>query len=98
MIPILYNKQGTTKLATLNDFVNWFVNNPIKTFNLKERKVEVGYVADLAILDIKNKRKYSEEEIVSLSKNTPYIGMELLGFPRFTLIDGKIVWRDKHEM
>ena len=98
MLPLIYTNFIETKLATLNDFVDWFVNNPIKTFNLKERKVEVGYVADLAILDIKNKRKYSEEEIVSLSKNTPYIGMELLGFPRFTLIDGKIVWRDKHEM
>ena len=64
---------------------------------IKDRKVEKGYVADLAILDIKNKRKYTKEEILSLSKNTPYIGMEMIGFPRYTLVNGKIVWRDENE-
>ena len=39
----------------------------------------------------------AKEEILSLSKNTPYIGMELTGFPRYTLVNGKIVWRDKYE-
>ena len=97
MLPLIYTHFIETKLATLNDFVDWFVNNPCKVFDLKERKIEKGHIADIAILDIKNKRKYTKEEILSLSKNTPYIGMEMIGFPRYTLVEGKIVWRDEHE-
>ena len=97
MLPLIYTNFIETKLATLNDFVDWFVNNPCKIFDLKERKIEKGHIADIAVLDIKNKRKYTKEEILSLSKNTPYIGMEMTGFPRYTLVEGKIVWRDEHE-
>lgn len=93
MIPLVYTHLIETKIASLNDFVSWLVDNPNKVFNLPERKVEVGYEATLAILDITNKRKYTKEEIVSLSTNSPYIGMELTGFPRYTIFEGKIVWR-----
>ena len=56
------------------------------------------YDADITILDIKTKRIFTEKEIVSLSKNSPYIGMEMTGFPKYTLVNGKIVWRDDYEM
>ena len=95
MLPLIYTHFIKTNMASLNDFVNWFVNNPRKLFKLDERKIEKGYVADICILDIKNVREYKEEEIKSLSKNCPYIGMEMIGFARFTLVNGKVVWRDK---
>lgn len=97
MLPIVYTNFIKTNKATLNDFVNWFVTNPNRVFSLPERKIEVGYAADIAVIDITNTRKYTEEEILSLSKNCPYIGMELTGFIRYTLVDGKIVWRDNYE-
>ena len=93
MIPLVYTHFIKTKLATLEDFVNWFVTNPNKVFNLPERKIKKGYVADIAILDIKTTRKYSEEEILSLSKNSPYIGMEMTGFAKYTIVNGKVIWR-----
>ena len=95
MLPLIYTNFIKTNIASLNDFVNWFVNNPRKLFKLDERKIEEGYVADICVLDIKNVREYKEEEIVSLSKNCPYIGMKMTGFARFTLVNGKVVWRDK---
>ena len=98
MIPLIYTHFIETKKATLNDFMDWFVTNPNKVFSLPERKLEVGYDADITVLDIKTKRKFTEEEIVSLSKNSPYIGMEMTGFPKYTLVNGKIVWRDDYEM
>ena len=95
MLPLIYTHFIETKKATLDDFVDWFVTNPNKVFKLPERKIQEGYVADITILDIKTYREYKEEEILSLSKNTPYIGMKLTGFPRYTLVNGKIVWRAK---
>lgn len=94
MIPLVYTNLIKTNIATYEDFLNWLVFNPIKVFNLPERKLEVGYQADLAILDINNYREYKEEEILSKGKNSPFIGMNLTGFCKYTIVDGKIVWQE----
>ncbi len=95
MLPLIYTHFVEQGKATLEDFISWFVNNPRKVFSLSERKIEIGYPADLTILDIKNQRKYREKEILSLSKNTPYINMEMKGFPILTIYKGNIVWEEK---
>ena len=94
MIPLVYTNLIKTNIATHEDFLNWLVYNPIKVFNLPERKLEFGYPADLAILDINNYREYREEEILSMGKNTPFIGMKLTGFTKYTIVNGKIVWQE----
>ena len=93
MLAIVYTNFVKTKLASYQDFVRWFVESPTKVFNLKEKKIEVGYEADLTILDTQNKRRYTKEEIVSKGKNSPYINMEFYGFPICTILNNKIVWR-----
>ena len=93
MLPLVYTAFIDTNMATLNDFVDWFVTNPNKVFSLEERKVEEGYVADLTVLNLDEKRIYTKEEILSKGKNSPYIGMELKGYPVLTICNGKVVWR-----
>ena len=93
MLPVVYSHFVKTGMATLKDFVSWFVDNPNKVFNLGERKIEVGYPADITILDLDNKHVYTKDEIVSLSKNSPYIGMEFYGFPILTMVSGKVLFK-----
>ena len=93
MLPVVYTNFIKTGLATHQQFVDWFVNNPAKIFNLPVNKIEVGERANIAVLDIKTERVYTEEEIVSLSKNSPFIGFELTGYPVCTLVDGKVVYK-----
>ena len=93
MLPVVYTHFVKTGMATLKDFVSWFVDNPNKVFNLGERKIEVGYPADITILDLDNKHVYTKDEIVSLSKNSPYIGMEFYGFPILTMVSGKVLFK-----
>ena len=97
MLPIVYTYFIDNGLATHKDFIDWFVTNPNKVFNLKEKKIEVNEEADLVALDIVNERIYTKEEILSKSKNTPYIGMKLKGFPILTILNDKVVWRDDNE-
>ena len=97
MLPIVYTYFIDKGLATHQDFINWFITNPSKVFNLKEKKIEVNEEADLVALDIVNERIYTKEEILSKSKNTPYIGMKLKGFPILTILNDKVVWRDDNE-
>ena len=94
MIPLVYTNLIKTNIASHEDFLNWLVYNPIKVFNLPKRKLEVGYPADLAILDINNYREYKEDEILSMGKNSPFIGMKLTGFCKYTIVKGKIVWQE----
>ena len=97
MLPIIYTYFIKTNLASFKDLNTWFVNNPSQIFGLKPKKIEIGEVAELTILDINNKRVYEESEILSKSKNSPYIGMEFYGFPICTILKDKIVWRDINE-
>ena len=97
MIPLIYTNFIKNEKATHEDFLNWLVYNPIKIFGLPERKLAVGYPADITVLDIETVREYRREEIVSLGKNSPFIGMKMTGFPKYTLVNGKIVWRDINE-
>ena len=93
MLPIIYTYFVKTNLASFKDMVDWLVTNPNKVFGLEEKKIEVGYPADITVLDINNKRVYTKEEILSIGKNAPYIGMEFYGFPIATLVNGKLMYK-----
>jgi len=93
MIPIIYTEFVKKGLISLNRFLDILVYNPIKVFNLPERDLKVGSVADIAIIDIENEHIYSREEILSKGKNSPFIGKSYYGFTKYTLVNGEIVYK-----
>lgn len=93
MIPIVYTEFVMTGLISFDRFLDLLVYNPIKVFNLPKRSMEVNSVADIAIIDIKNKREYKKEEILSKGKNSPFVGKSYYGFTKYTLVNGKIVYK-----
>ena len=93
MIPIIYTTFVKTGLISLDRFLDIMVNNPIKVFNLPRRALKVGLPADIAVIDITNPHTYTEEEILSKGVNTPFIGNTYYGFTRYTLVNGKIVYK-----
>ena len=93
MIPIIYTEFVKKGLIDLNRFLDLFVYNPIKIFNLPKRDLKEGSIADIAILDIENKYTYKKENIVSMGKNSPFIGNSYYGFNKVTLVNGKIVYK-----
>lgn len=93
MIPIVYTEFVMTGLISFDRFLDLLVYNPIKVFNLPKRSMEVNSVADIAIIDIKNKREYKKDEILSKGKNSPFIGKSYYGFTKYTLVNGKIVYK-----
>ena len=93
MIPIIYTNFVKTGLISLSRFLDLLVYNPIKVFNLPKRDLNVGSIADIAVIDIENEHTYTKEEILSMGKNTPFIGCSYYGFTRYTLVNGKIVYK-----
>ncbi len=51
-----------------------------------------GMAADLAIIDPEQEYILKEEEIISKSKNSPFIGKTLKGRNNLTMVEGRIVW------
>lgn len=93
MLPIIYTQFVKTGKISLERFLDLMVYEPIRIFHLPKRRLEVGYPADIAVLDIETPHTYEESEIVSKGKNSPFIGNTYYGFNCCTLVDGKIIYR-----
>lgn len=93
MVPIIYTEFVKKGLISLDRFLDILVYNPIKVFNLPERDLKVGSVADIAVIDIENEHIYTKEEILSKGKNSPFIGNGYYGFTKYTLVNGEVVYK-----
>jgi dihydroorotase len=54
--------------------------------------IEKGASADLAVIDPEWEYVLKEEDILSRSKNSPFIGRTLKGKNIITMVEGRIVW------
>ena len=50
--------------------------------------------ANLAVFDLKARRKIGKQELISKGKSTPFLGWYRSGLCRLTIADGKIVYRE----
>ena len=66
--------------------------NPAKILGVEGGRLEPGASADLALIDPEYEYELREEEILSKSKNSPWIGETLKGRNELTMVGGKIVW------
>jgi dihydroorotase len=55
-------------------------------------RLEMGVQADLALIDPGYEYVMKEEDILSKSKNSPFIGKTLKGRNELSMVGGKIVW------
>ncbi len=92
LLPLCYTNLVKSGLATPKQLVEWTSKNPAERFDLPYGKIEQNALADITVLDIKTEREYREDEIVSKSRNTPFVGFRLSGFPILTIVGGKIVF------
>jgi dihydroorotase len=53
-----------------------------------------GYDGDLTIVDLKEKRTLRHADMATRSGWTPFDGLEVTGWPRATIVRGKVVMRD----
>lgn len=70
--------KGKVSTETL---VNLFSTNARQILGLKANVIEEGNDADLTLFSENLKWKFSEKDIFSISKNTPFIGQEFIGKP-----------------
>lgn len=92
---LLYTKLVKTNKVDLKTILKAFSCNPKRIFNLKEAgELKVGSNADLVAIDLDKSFVLKEEDLLSLGKNTPYLGETLYGKTMLTICDGKIIYND----
>jgi len=67
--------------------------NPSRILGVEGGRISKGQVADIVMVDHKSRYILGEKEIQSKSKNTPFLGKELLGRVEMTMVGGRIVWQ-----
>ncbi len=81
-----------TKQINHFDLVRLTSYTPAKLLKIDRGTIEVGKVADITIYDENERYVYTEEMVVSKSKNSPFIGKELKGKVKYTIVSGRIVY------
>ncbi|NIM03597.1 amidohydrolase family protein [bacterium] len=93
MVPLIITNLVGKKILNLNQAIAKMTVNPANILGLEKGALSIGSDADLTIIDLNLKKKI-DNEFSSQSKNSPFIGMELKGFPVATIVGGKMVMED----
>ncbi len=90
--PVLYTKLVKTGIISLEKLINMMSVRPREIFSLGGGKIEVGEVADLALLDLDAKQKVEPERFLTKGRATPFAGWELYGRNILTICEGEVVY------
>ena len=77
---------------TLSQLIEKMTINPANLYHLPCGSVAEGNAADLVLFD--PNEKWIPETYASKSSNSPFTGWELYGKVKYTICDGKIVYKD----
>ncbi|MDR1123441.1 MAG: dihydroorotase [Elusimicrobiota bacterium] len=91
---LAYETLVESGLITLKKLIELMSVNPAKIFKLEGGTLKPGARADIALIDLKKEWVYTQEEILSSSRNTPYIGRRLKGRVEHVFVSGRHVLKD----
>ncbi|NLD16907.1 MAG: dihydroorotase [Tissierellia bacterium] len=77
-------------IISINKLIEKMTINPARLYKLNAGTLEVGSVGDVTIFD--ENETYTVENFKSKSSNSPYIGEELQGKIKYTIVRGKVVY------
>jgi len=91
MLPLMLNAVSEGRLS-LERLVELMSSNPARIFGLKDKgKIEVGYDADLTVVDMEITKNVIDRDMLYGCGWTPYRG-KLKGWPVMTIVGGKVVY------
>ncbi len=79
---------------SLSQAIAALTQRPAAILDLPQGTLAPGAPADLCCFDPEARWVLRPEALISRGKNTPFAGWELKGRVRYTLVDGRIVYRD----
>lgn len=92
--PLMYTRFVETGRWSLSFLLDKMTAKPAEVFGLKTGKLEEGQIADITIIDLESEHAVNPEQFLSKSRNTPFAGWKLKGWPVLTMGRGITVWSD----
>lgn len=92
-LPLTFDLLVGKKRMPLSRFVALWSTNPTRIFKLAGGTLKVGAPADLTIFNPELRATVNPEKFRSLSRNTPFGGKRLRGWPIYTIVAGRVVYR-----
>lgn len=92
-IPVTYDLLVRRHKMPLRHFIALWSTNPARIFRLPGGTLKPGSPADITLLDLDARLTVNPDRFLSLSRNTPFSGQRLKGWPAATLVGGSVVWR-----
>ena len=85
------------EMMPLEKFIPLLTSHPAKFLNMSQRKgkIEIGYDADLVIWEPEIIQQVQEQAILHRHKISPYIGEELYGCIKQTIVSGVTVYKEQ---
>jgi dihydroorotase len=80
------------KVLDLKQLIAMFTINPARLLALNRGTLSKGAVADITLVDENLEWTFNNEQSKSLSRNTPFHGVQLKGRAVRTIVAGKTVW------
>jgi dihydroorotase len=82
-------------LLSLPQLVALMSTNPARVLSLPGGSLAPGSPGDVTVLDLGRTRQVDPSRFESLSRNTPFGGLVLKGWPAMTIVGGRVVWKDE---
>lgn len=79
-------------VLNLTDAIKKLSLQPAMILGIEGGIIKEGVSADLSVINPDEEFIFGKEDILSKSKNSPFIGSSLKGRNIFTMVEGKIVW------
>jgi len=91
---ILYDKLVKSKIISLGTLVDNLSQKPARILDLPGGEIKLGVKADLTIIDLNDSTTFTKENILSKSKNTPWLDQTLASRVKYTFKSGIITYQD----
>ncbi|HID31776.1 MAG TPA: dihydroorotase [bacterium (Candidatus Stahlbacteria)] len=94
--PLLYTKLVRNRVISLKRLITLLSTNPAKILGLRTKgRIAVDFDADLTIIDIKERYRFTKEMILSRSQNSPFIGESFYGRILATIVGGVVRFQEE---
>jgi dihydroorotase len=94
LVPIMLDHVAAGRL-TLQRFIDLTSAGPARIYGMIGKgRIAAGYDADLTVVDLKARRRISNQWIASKCGWTPFDGVTVTGWPMATIVRGHIVMRE----
>lgn len=86
---------ASNNLCSVLDVVRWMTDAPARCYQIARKgRIELGYDGDLALVDLRARRRVGDRPYFTKVGWNPFEGLELQGWPVMTVVRGAIVFRD----